>query len=252
MHTVLALASMHKRDLLGTKITADEDFHSYQAATLFREVLSKPVRHEDKDALWATAVLLGASSFFRIDATTPEGAWPLNPKADIGWLGLSDGKKAIWKLADLGREDSVFRDVVKEQQDGSAVDQTLLPPRFKEAGICGMPYHQAASTVANLLEHECNHGTIMRFFAFVTRVQPEYRILLEAKDSKALIVLAYWYAKICTYNQWWIRRRALLECRSICIYLERHHSDEVEILNLLRYPKTRCGLIDLDEATADI
>ena len=251
MHVVLALASMHKRDLYGLKVTADEEFHWYTGAALFREVLAKPIRNEDKDSLWATAALLGASSFYRIDATTPEEAWPLNPEKDLTWLALSDGKKAVWKIADVGRKESVFHDLLEEHQKGFAMDWTLMPPNFKEAGIAGMPYHAAASTVANLLVTECNHGSIVRFLAFISSVQPQYRQLLEAKDSRALLVLSYWYAKVCTYNQWWIRRRARLECQAICIYLERHHGNDIELMRLLHYPKMMCGIVNFDRGLAD-
>lgn len=244
MHILLAFASMHKRELEGRPIAStDEEFHWYQGAALFRDVLSRPVADEDRDALWATAALLGAASFYRIDATTPEEAWPLNPKQDLRWLGLSDGKKAVWKIAQIHRPESAFKDLQQHSNMGVEFDWTLLPPHFEKAGIDKMPYRNAAAAIANLLEHECNHGTVIRFLAFISQVQPEYRQLLDAKDPRAMLILAYWYAKVCNYNQWWINRRANLELRGICIYLERYHSQDEELMKLLEYPKMMIGLI---------
>jgi hypothetical protein len=36
-------------------------------------------------------------------------------------------------------------------------------------------------------------------------------------------------------------RRATLECQAICLYLERYSTDG-KILELLEFPRTRCGL----------
>jgi hypothetical protein len=65
--------------------------------------------------------------------------------------------------------------------------------------------------------------------------------LLEAKDPLAMLLLSLWYAKTSEF-QWWLSRRAALECQAICIYLETHHSDKREIVDLLWYSKSSCGL----------
>ena len=53
-------------------------------------------------------------------------------------------------------------------------------------------------------------------------MQPVYKSLLERKDPRALLILAWWNAKVCHVEEcWWIQRRIVLEGRAICRYLRR-------------------------------
>jgi hypothetical protein len=64
---------------------------------------------------------------------------------------------------------------------------------------------------------------------------------LEAKDHRALLLLAYWFAKVCNTSVWWLDRRATLECQAICLYLERYSTDVV-VHDLLEFPRAKCGI----------
>ncbi|RMZ81153.1 hypothetical protein DV737_g2716, partial [Chaetothyriales sp. CBS 132003] len=166
-----------------------------------------PIREGDKDALWATAVLLGASAFYRMDARAAHEAWPLNAAdTDLAWLAMSDGEKAV----------STAR---------------------------GQP----AVMVANLMGERCERNTLLRFMAFLGCVTAEFKQLLREKDARALAVLAIWYAKLCEYEQWWVQQwwvqqRARLEGQATCIYLETHHGHDAALTWLIEYPKmVLCG-----------
>jgi hypothetical protein len=63
-------------------------------------------------------------------------------------------------------------------------------------------------------------------------MQPHFKGLLERKDPRALLLLAYWYAKV-SGSLWWMTRLAKLECQATCLYLERHYARETAIQELL-------------------
>jgi hypothetical protein len=105
------------------------------------------------------------------------------------------------------------------------------------------PYYGAASSLARSFNSDCIMSTFLNFLFFTGDMPPDYALLLERKDPRALLLLAYWYAKVCQYQIWWIRPRVTIECQAICIYLERHYPHESRIQGLLQFPKILSGSI---------
>lgn len=176
---------------------------------------------------------------------------------DLNWLKISDGKKSTWNITQPMRDDCVWQPLVLYN-----MNMQLLPSRWAIPGIdalpfemielCALdaksntynnPYYGAASTLAQSLNSDCMISTFLNFMAFTGDMPPDYAQLLERKDPRALLLLAYWYAKVCQYQIWWIRPRVTIECQAICIYLERHYPHETSIQRLLQYPKMMSGSI---------
>ena len=259
MHCLMTLTMMHDRFLTGsfhTRQSAEEVSHWYRGTAMFKDALSQTARRPDeKDALWASAALLGAIQFSYIEASTPEMAWPMKPASsdDLDWLSMSDGKKAVWKIADPLRPDSAFKDLAKDHVNIFQPRHQSVPhvdaPYAEFAKIFELdadstkdtnPYHDAACSLARLLHVECNATTVLEFLSFISHVQPELKKLIERKEPRALLLIACWYAKTYSY-QWWIYRRGLLEGQSICMYLDKYHPYEEAIHRLLEYPKQLLG-----------
>jgi len=235
-----------------------ETFHHYHGTAIFNSMLSKPIPHEEKDAMWGAAALLGAITLASVDATTPEECWPLvAPSAsDLDWLRMSDGKKEVWRLADPLREDSIWRPSMLHQHNDDPAPQSTPGPEFEtlypiltklyefdeSSDGNGDPYHTATSVIVRLLPMQCTHSTILYFLSFLGHMDLEYKKLLHQKDPKAMLLLAWWYAKMLGYSTWWMHRRAVLECKAICIYLQRLYMQQTDIGRLLDYPKMVCGL----------
>jgi len=252
MHAVLALTLMHDRYLaVGPSIRQSpiEAFHWYRSIALFNHKLSGPVQPAERDALWATAALLGVMSFAFIDAETPEEAWPLAAPSslDLNWLKLSDGKKEIWNIIQPFRPDCVFQPLALEfttflpTPKGPGIE--ALPPHLialydldATSNTDNNPYYDAASILAKSLNTDCEYLSLANFFSFVRQMSPWYKQLLEQKDPRALLLLAYFYTQVCRYQYWWLRRTRL-ECLAICIYLEKNHQYESDIQALLQIPK---------------
>ncbi|MCJ1413897.1 hypothetical protein MMC32_000222 [Xylographa parallela] len=255
MHAAILLTLLHDRHLAAvahTKLSTTEAFHYYQAIALFNSKLSGPLQGSEGDALWAASAILDAISFCHVEAKTPEEAWPLKPPSslDLNWLSLSEGKLEVWRKTSPNRPDGIFRLLAFEYMNFPATISSR--PRLEVLPLdlillCGLdasstatnnPYHAAALSIARSLVLTCDYTVNLSFTMFIMQMPSEYKHLLTRKDPRALLLLAYWYAKVCQYEHWWIVGRAALECQAICIYLERHHGDDANILRLLEFPKT--------------
>ena len=266
MHAIQAVTAIHDRFLYASPyapLTTTELYHLSQAAALFNQNLSAPVQTSDRDALWTTAILLGSITFAQIEACQPEEAWPLAPSkpSDLAWLNISDTKVAIWNIANPLRPDSAFHDLTDEY------NKEYLGPAAIRSGIEGIPpgflqlysldtlstadnnaYFSAVHSIASLLRIEGDRLNTTRYLSFISHLKPDFKRLVELKDPRALLLLAYWFAEGC-HLSWWIERRARMECQATCLYLERYYADDTGIQKLLQFPKMRCGLIALNEST---
>jgi hypothetical protein len=261
MHAVQTITATHDRYLSAStspRQTVTEVYHLSRTAALFNQKLSTPIQPRDRDAFWATAALLGTIAFSWIDAATPEEAWPLRPAepSDLEWLRMSESKATIWNMTNPLRPDSVFHVLKDDFRSDGFISHAIpgsgiagLPEAFVR--LCGLDemstgdsslYYAAVHTLALLLEVECEQATVVRFLGFICHMQPAFKRLLELKDPRALLLLAYWYAKVCR-AVWWLEWRAVMECRATCLYLERYHAEETAVLELLLFPKMRCGLL---------
>lgn len=262
MHAILSLTLMHDRHLSATptaNLSTTEAFHWYQGTALFNAKLSSgPFQGSERDAVFATAACLGVIAFYYIEAKTPDEAWPLKPPSslDLNWLVLSDGKRELARVAQPTGEKSAFQTLMPfentKPRSASATVPGLeaLPPEFIQ--LCGLdatstsdnnPYHAVASDLAKSLHSGCQLTTILSFLSFIMSMPPEYKSLLKQKDPCALLLLAYWFAKMCQYRHWWILGRAALEGQAICIYLQRYYGDEPDIQSLLHFPRMMCGAV---------
>ncbi|KAF4981482.1 hypothetical protein FZEAL_2725 [Fusarium zealandicum] len=268
IHVFLAFALLHDSHLSPSQPASHRSalaFHWYHATALFHKRLlaahSVPdlsvLPSSERDALWASAALLGAAAFALLDTHDVETVWPLKePDAmDLDWLKMSDGKKVVWQIADPSREESVFHELVESRTDVpnglKAIPPDALPRGFytlfdldPSSTAASNPYHVAASLLAQLIPREINGNTVVEFLSFLTQLDPRYRKLLEEKDHRAMVLLVWWYAKAARHKSWWMQRRSIVEGQAICIYLDRHCGHVEDIQELLEFPKRVFGLWD--------
>jgi hypothetical protein len=254
MHALLTFTLMHDRfmgDPRNSKMSSTEMYHWYQGIALFsNELSSSPPESSAQDALYATSILLGMITFANIEADTPKEAWPLIPASsmDLNWLTMSWGKQEVWKLG-MDRNASAFKELLGPPMPvnfSSATEARLqsLPRDFRSlyglgatSTVDNNPYHLASSILADTMEINDAATVILSFWSFVCTIRPEYKRLLFEKEPKAILLLSWWLAKVCEFPHWWIWRRVSLECQAICIYLERFHGDDFDIVCHLEYPK---------------
>ena len=272
MHIVQTLTMLHDRylagDIFSKSLMDDISYHWSQGVSLFNRKLSSPIQDEDRDPLWTTAALSGIIAFATVEATNPEDAWPLKPAddSDLDWLRMSEGKGAVFKLTNPMRKGSVFHSFLKNylvdkmqfevaasEGFGAGSGGPLVGPGIEHLPwqfirLYGLqvpqqpnPYYETLHSLGTVLPIDCNKDNVIHFLGFLSHVDSEFKSLLEMKDHRALLALAFWYAKVCNTTIWWMDRRATIECQSICLYLERNSTD-LTILQLLEFPRMRCGL----------
>ncbi|KAL1860552.1 hypothetical protein Daus18300_009185 [Diaporthe australafricana] len=216
---------------------------------------------------WITSTLIGAIEWSKIEAKSPEEAWPLKDRApgEPDWLTLSVGKQDVWDFCDPTRAECCFRQLlVKCKIDG--VDVDFDPSRLKDGGFHHLPsqlldflnltdplvwdsspYYRAANIMSQLMPLNYNQRNLLKFTTFLYLMAPEFRELWVNKDPGALILTSYWYAKTLPYQQWWTWKRAILECQAICIFLERYHGGIPHLERLLEFPKRAYGLVSTQQ-----
>ena len=247
---------MHNRSSSPTPhstMSATEAFHFYQGTTLFKKRLSGPINPSERDALFFSSLLLSIVTFYYVDACTPEEAWPLKPSSalDLNWIAMTNGKAEIWRVTKTaGRVPSVFDNLPKDNLVTFAPSPSLeaLPPSF--IALFGLddptsspatnPYHFTATALAQFLPIACPETTLLAFISYTADIDSGIRRLLHMKDARALLLIAYWYALVCQMRIWWISKRTAIECQAICLYLERYHSQNSTIQELLRFPQQMC------------
>ncbi|KAF7547680.1 hypothetical protein G7Z17_g7554 [Cylindrodendrum hubeiense] len=262
LHVFLTFALLHDTHLSSFKTSAAHRsqlaFHWYHGTALFHRNLSAATKSSPtalasshRDALWAAAAILGSAAFAFVGSVEPAAAWPLKETSptDLDWLKMSDGKRVVWDLADPTRPESIFHPLVADHgkhiaPNGFApIAPNALPasfyPLFNLASSTAStnPYHVAASVLAQLLAREVNDETVIQFLSFLSQLDPRYRLLLEEKDPRALLLLSYWFAQLAGFETWWLSQRALVEGKAVCIYLERECADDPIIMELLEFPK---------------
>jgi hypothetical protein len=104
------------------------------------------------------------------------------------------------------------------------------------------PFHWPLRMLSPLLRIPRDQLEESRITNFMGRLPPDYLNLLASKEPRALLLLAYWLALMCSsVHEWWVYARVRSECLAICMYLERCGDERIVDFNLLEFPAAACG-----------
>lgn len=258
MHIIQVVTATHDRFSSNTgldpKRSLAEAFHWSRGAALLNQKISYPIKPQDRDALWASAAMLGIANITSLEASTPAEAWPLKltDSSDLTWLYIAQGKMALWEATNPLRPDSIFHTMGEEYNaimtEPSLLATEQMPSAF--VSLCRLdeplarennPYYSAVSILSQLLPIKCSQATMKSYLQFLNNMKAPFKRLLRQKDPRSLLIMAYWYGCM-QQSLWWVERRARLECQAICLYLERCYGDECDIQKMLVLPRKQCGL----------
>jgi hypothetical protein len=248
MHGILAITAVYRRYLTApfpSGPTVQELYHMSRCTSLFNKRLSIPIAQQDRDAIWATASVLGILAFLSLEESHPAESWPLSggDPPVLEWMRMGDGKRALWHLADPLRPDSVFSTMASifAQMHAPLTPAVLDGVPGPLARLCGLdesstadgnPFFTVAHVVSDLYNLPDAHVTTGRALAFWTHMPPGFKVLLRQKDAVALLILYLWYCRA-RVAAWWIGLRARVECPAILTYLRRYHRGETAIHTFL-------------------
>lgn len=266
MHSILALTQAHDSVLETTSCSEKRrrtvifaDYWSH-VIRLLRGKLSGKVLSAERDALWISSSLVSIISFASSEAAAPEQAWPLRPAsaADLSWLKICDGEKLVWDLTNPLRPGGEFRCAALDLRRAMVYVQALAsasPVHDAAAGlppdVLGLfdfcppaelsegrnPYLSAVTALSELFRLDLDPSDFLPHLYFLSVLGPEFRALLRQKDERALLLLLYWYAKICDRRLWWMWKQSWTEGLAICEYLGKAWVGEPKLLELLASPR---------------
>ena len=254
MHGLIATSMSHLRYLDPKSNHAtplSEAYHWQQTITLFQKQLNSP-KPDKTDAVISTCMVLAILAFTA--SNDPSASWIFSPQPSSSWLFVQGGIRALETHYPLDLAESIWTPVFLDADDfnGSTLIQQPgvgeIPEAF--ADLCDIdssstnqnnPYHEALRSLAALSKLEYVSANFAKFIYFMRSIKGEYCSLIFAKDPRALLIIGYWFGILCKIDQWWLRGRAILECRTICIYLE--HNDDPRLLELLEFPADACGYV---------
>ena len=95
------------------------------------------------------------------------------------------------------------------------------------------PYHIPVLTLAQLRGREATHENLIEFMRFITFMTDPFRRLIEGKDPRALLLLAWWFWKLESAELWWLTSRAKVEGRAIRVWLQQWWGDVEGLLKVL-------------------
>ncbi|KAH7026657.1 uncharacterized protein B0I36DRAFT_434047 [Microdochium trichocladiopsis] len=178
--------------------------------------------------------------------------------SELQWLLVKEGKMSLWPIANPIRPESIFSimnpvyEVMFEPLPTSGAEG--IHPAL--AAVCGLdpgnsggegtsmttqPFFHPCHAVCRLLTFPDVDVTIGHTEVFMNTIRGDFRSLLLAKDTRALLLLYLWYRKA-RRSLWFVNVRAKVEEPAICTYIRRFHagSDVVEFLPGGKYADEEC------------
>lgn len=247
MHMLLGLTLMHDADLAHARRPDLYASHKLAAlkhwntgSKLFNQLLAKPILPDKRDAIWATGVIIGATSFWYVNSDNVEEVWPLKPSEpdDLAWLRLGEGKKSLWRIADPTRPDSIFYPLLKDKAPHcpsvpvwiSTTDTTAMrvPQHIKDifnvtptSTFKNNVYHMPLFILSRIQNVRLTHANVLSFLYFTAFTTPGLMHLLEIKDPRAVFILGWWFSIIEDGDLWWMASRAKIEGHAVRLWLQR-------------------------------
>ncbi|BAE61385.1 unnamed protein product [Aspergillus oryzae RIB40] len=244
-HWACTLPSDRRRTIAATRFR-------HKATRIYRQSLQQPIGRDNMDMLITSCILLGMFSF-AAETTSPLDSWVFSDDPiSMNWLSVQCGLRCLLEITKPWMDDSIWNEPFQESSnyeyaDDHRVGREDLDPEL--ADLCDItdttteetnPYHWPLRMLCPLLRiprHKCGASRITNFMG---RLLSDFVNLLAAKEPRALLIMSYWLALMCTsVDEWWVGPRVTLECRAICMYLEA--CGDRRIVELLDFPARSCG-----------
>jgi hypothetical protein len=250
MHMLLGLTLMHDAHLASgqssppyTRLKYAGLHHWNIGSTLFNHLLAQPIAPAKRDAIWATAVIIGATSFWYV-ADDVEHAWPLKPSEpdDLAWLRLGKGKKTLWRIADPTRAESVFCTLMRRRGLRCRKPPAAISTTDTDTEVIGISeevkhmfnitkasnnvYHLPLQALSRIQHVRLTHENVRTFYDFSANITPEFMHLIEAKDPRAVFIIGWWFSIIEGTELWWMASRAKVEGRAVRLWLQRQEETQ--------------------------
>ncbi|KIV96595.1 hypothetical protein, variant [Exophiala mesophila] len=253
MHSMLAVSACHYRYHRKSPMQKclSENFHSMHACARLRRSLDMP-QVDNVDAVVISTLFLGYLSF--ADTTEDFGVPLRQREVPFFWLRNQIGleslvhlfqAKASIRKSSLGMFEDVadailMLDDKKPATDSIPADLATLFDIREDSSSNDHPYLSALLRLRHLLAlNPDNELAVVLYMQFMEGVSQHFLQLLDTLDPKALMLLSYWLALLCSNNCWWSRVRAKNECWAVCEHIDTF-GDEL-LWKFMDFPANACG-----------
>ena len=261
MHAMVALAACHLQhlDTDARRFRPVEAFHCNMASQGLRNAVSVINNLQDSDSVLSTAMLLNTLTFCAADYRDEEAAWnDVNLKPCWNWLRIQIGLTELLSRTKDFLAGSMWTLLFKWTNDFQILGPRQSDLDVRIARFCNIdetstsennPYFDFVQLLGPLVIREPCQKYLPLYVRAVGGISNAFVDLLESQDHKALLLLAHWFALMCSIDQWWCVRRTRLGCRIMCKILSQELDDND--IKLLALPAWACGF-DLSQRRVNL
>ncbi|KAK2805096.1 hypothetical protein FQN50_006341 [Emmonsiellopsis sp. PD_5] len=254
MHSLIAISETHLHHLVPTYDCGQfkASYHWELAMASFQRELVLPPAQHNMDAMVSTCMMLAVLAFTGSNSQSSD-SWIFSPvQSGTNWLYVQGGLSTILSQYKERAAQNIWIPAIHDADDheGTFSDESPGPEGIPAAfvDLCDIdensdsdnnPYHRPLRVISNLQRIEASSSTFTKLISFVGEIDNGYRDLLQNKDPRALLILAYWFGMMCAVDQWWVQKRVRSECSAICMFLTNNPDQRIQ--QLLEGPARACG-----------
>ncbi|PGH07085.1 hypothetical protein AJ79_06363 [Helicocarpus griseus UAMH5409] len=228
--------------------------HLSMALQLYKKELAWQITKENMDGLISTCMLLSDVPLLETECSPYDSFVFSSDPSAMNWLLLQSGVSRLLPYVNTFLHQSIWfapfmetYELFLKHKDCRSGREGLHP---ELADLCEIddastsennPYHEPLRTLMPILNMELNSKNFVAMVSFMGTLKPNLISLLQKREPRALLILAFWLGKMCSDQCSWIYRKLHTECVAICMYLE--NSSDWQILELLAYPASSCGYV---------
>lgn len=260
MHTMIALAACHLQHLGvdARQYRRAEALHCHFASQGLRVAVSRPIRGaRDSDAILTTSMLLNTLTFCAAEYREEEGmSIGTGTEPRYEWLRIQIGLTGLLTETTPFHPDSIWMFLFVATQ----LFQFTEPPQNdldrKLAEFCGIDesstsdnnvYFDLVERLGPIVVRQPSVMYKIMYLNAIGGVSSKFVDLLEAKETKALLLFAHLLSLLCSIDQWWCVKRTKRECWKMCSILSNRL--DADQLYLLKRPADTCGFLLDSEGT---
>ncbi|TKA83894.1 hypothetical protein B0A55_00109 [Friedmanniomyces simplex] len=233
LHAMLACSAKHLSYLHPEvkKYDVAATLHYTRSLQAYSAQLCYDLERGNANAMLATSGLLAKLTF--INTPTMSGNRPL--AADNGptaWIRSMQGVRTIMSTPRLRAqlEGGFMLPILQKYREPISLPETKPPLEtciivaLKQLCVIDMPsrtldpYTAVIDRLEPLVLHQPTHDNVDQYMSWVAGLEPTFIELLERNDSRALLILLCWCAKLPLIKQWWTSV-ARIEFRRISVHL---------------------------------
>ncbi|KAK2813656.1 hypothetical protein FQN50_000054 [Emmonsiellopsis sp. PD_5] len=254
LHAILALSISYKAKALPTP-SANKvhcTYHMSRSIQLYKSALNSHISQNNMDGIISTSMLVADFPFFEEDYSPCNSFVFSSDPSALNWVLMQSGLSHILPKIQPWLQNCIwFVPFMEAYSEYCEIDTTTpgveglhgelaeLCEIDEESTAENNPYHSALRTFMSMVDIEVNRTTFIKLMFFLGNLKPSFTRLLQKREPRALLILAFWLGKMCEDPAGWIYPKLHMECLAICMYLDGNQDQR--ITRLLEYPARKCG-----------